>query len=158
MAQTGKGSLVEGSETGAARDALELLDAAGRRILAEADRELRKRGLGRVHQRILLALGRGAPVSVGELRRRLGITRQALHQPVGALLREGLLARAADPKNRRIKRLSLTARGAALEARLTGSQREALARAFAKAGSGAEAAWRRVMLALIESGDAPASS
>jgi DNA-binding MarR family transcriptional regulator len=143
----------EGSREDALDAALDLLHTAVRRLASEPDRELKRRGLGRVHHRILFAVAHGAGLSVGELRRRLRISRQALHQPVGALLAEGLLARSDDPKNRRIKRLALTAKGAALEARLTGTQRAALARAFGEAGAPGEAGWRKVIAALAAAGE-----
>jgi len=79
------------------------------------------------------------------------VSKQYLNRPLRRLLEDGHVAAVRDPADRRIKRLTLTASGRALEARLTGAQRRRLAAVFQAAGAEAEAGWRRVM-ALLAAG------
>ncbi|HEY4124221.1 MAG TPA: MarR family transcriptional regulator, partial [Rhizomicrobium sp.] len=82
----------------------------------------------------------------------LSISKQALSAPLRQLTEKKLVALSADEKDRRVRRLALSAEGKALEAELTGTQMKHLSTGFAKAGAGAEAGWRRVMDALAELG------
>jgi DNA-binding MarR family transcriptional regulator len=133
-------------------EALELLHFAFRAVVAGPDRELAKLGLGRVHHRVLYFIGRAPDLRVGDLLRVLDVTKQALNAPLRKLERLGLVRRRSDPANRRVKRLALTRKGAALEARLSGAQRRDFARAFRKAGPTARRGWREVMTVLGASG------
>lgn len=123
-----------------------------RALTAEADRILAGRGLGRVHHRILYFVARAPGIRVGGLLEVLAVSKQALNRPLHALVEQGLVAVRVPPQNRRARELRLTARGAALERRLTGLQRRRFRRAFAAAGPAAEAGWREVMRRL---GDPP---
>jgi DNA-binding MarR family transcriptional regulator len=128
--------------------ALALIHFAFRKIIKEPDRLLAKRGLGRVHHRVLFFVARRPGVSVGDLLAILDVSKQSLHRPMHDLLRAALLESSPDPKNRRVKRLHLTARGRAFEAKLSGIQRRLFARAFAAHGPSAERQWRAIMSAL----------
>jgi len=132
-------------------EAIELIYFAWRELVSEPDRLLARRGLSRVHHRIIYCVARGPGITIGGLCRVLGVSKQALHQPLTALIDAGLVGRAVDPTNRRIRRLNLTTRGAQLEERLAAVQRARFERAFRTAGPTAEAHWRRVMKLLAAS-------
>jgi DNA-binding MarR family transcriptional regulator len=106
---------------------------------------LARRGLGRVHHRIIYCIARAPGITVGGVCRGLGVTKQAVHQPLAMLVDKGLVARTVDPENRRVRRLALTARGGELERRLAAVQRVRFEHAFDKAGAAAVARWREVM-------------
>lgn len=126
-------------------EAIELIYFSHRELVAEPDRLLARRGLGRVHHRILYCIRRSPDITVGGLCRVLAITKQALHQPLAALIDGGLVARTVNPTNRRIRNLRLTARGRELERRLAAVQRVRFEKAFRAAGPEAVASWRAVM-------------
>jgi DNA-binding MarR family transcriptional regulator len=129
---------------------LALLYFAFRKVTERPDRILARHGLTRVHHRILYFVGRSPGLSVGDLLRVLSVSKQALHRPMRQLLSGGWLAAEPVPGNRRAKALRLTARGARLEERLSGDQRERFSRAFAAVGKDAAAAWAAVMQQLAE--------
>jgi DNA-binding MarR family transcriptional regulator len=82
----------------------------------------------------------------------LGVTKQAVHQPLATLNKAGLVARSTDQTNRRIRRLQLTAAGVRLEQQLAAVQRKRFDAAFRAAGPTAVTSWREVMRLLA--GDA----
>jgi DNA-binding MarR family transcriptional regulator len=129
---------------------LALLHFAFRAVVKGPDEILARRGLGRVHHRILFFVARFPGCTVSELYATLQITKQALHGPLQALVRAKLVASRADPANGRLRRLSLTPAGAALEERLSGAQRAMFAAVFRQAGPQAAAGWHRVMRALAQ--------
>jgi len=129
-------------------EAIELVYYVHRELVGEPDRLLARRRLARVHHRILYCVARGPGIAIGDLCRVLGVTKQALHQPLAALIRDGLVARSTDRLNRRIRRLHLTAAGTALEARLAATQRQRFEAAFRTAGRAAVTSWRDVMRVL----------
>lgn len=118
---------------------------AQRELVAEPDRLLARRGLNRVHHRILYCVARNPGITIGGLCRVLGVSKQAVHQPLAVLIDDALVARAVAPTNRRVRTLCLTARGAQLEERLAAVQRLRFEQAFRAAGPTAEASWREVM-------------
>ena len=125
--------------------AIELMYFGFKRLVQEPDRVLARRGLSRVHHRLLYFIARRPGLSVGELLRALEVSKQAVNLPLRTLLRQGLARSEADRRDGRIRRLRLTARGAALEATLSGLQHAHLTRVFAAAGKTAERGWREVM-------------
>ncbi len=131
-------------------EAIELIYFAWRELVGEPDRLLARRKLGRVHHRILYVIARGPGITIGGLCRVLGVTKQAVHQPLASLIDGKLVARAVDPTNRRVRKLSLTARGVELEERLAAAQRVRFDRAFGAAGPTKQAHWREVMRLLAE--------
>jgi DNA-binding MarR family transcriptional regulator len=130
------------------RDAIEGLYFAYRAFTERPDRILERRGLGRVHHRILYFVGRHPAVPIKRLLEVLAVSKQALNAPLRQLLEMRLLASSANAEDRRIRNLSLTDEGARLEAELTGAQMRHLEAAFCDAGGEAEAGWRRVMAEL----------
>ncbi|CAN7255479.1 MarR family transcriptional regulator [Phenylobacterium sp. LjRoot225] len=133
------------------RNAIELLYFAYRGFTDRADRILERRGLGRVHHRILYFIGRRPDVSVRGLLDLLAVSKQALNAPLRQLLDMDLVSAVGDPVDRRSKNLRLTAEGERLEAELTGAQMELLQSAFDRAGPGDEEGWRSVMAELVRS-------
>lgn len=125
--------------------AIELMYFAYRGFVGEADRVLAARGLARAHHRILFFVARLECPAVGELRRTLAVSKQAIAAPLRDLKRQDLVALRPDPIDARMRRIVLTPPGRALERRLTRLQRRQFARIFADAGGRDEAAWRSVM-------------
>jgi DNA-binding MarR family transcriptional regulator len=130
-------------------EALELMHFGFRAIIAEPDRELEKRGLGRVHHRVLYFIRRNERLTIGDLVGILGVSKQALHRPLSELVAAKLVVREADAQNRRFVRLRLSSAGAAFERKISGMQREHFERAFGRVGPAAEQGWREVMGALF---------
>jgi DNA-binding MarR family transcriptional regulator len=131
-------------------EALELLHFGFRRVVQEPDRVLGKRGLGRVHHRILYFVRTRAPLTPAALAQVLGITKQALHAPLQALLSRELVAAEADASDARRRVLTLTRNGRKLEEELSGAQRRMFERAFAVAGKHGERGFAAVMRALAD--------
>jgi DNA-binding MarR family transcriptional regulator len=127
-----------------------LMHFAFRKMIEKPDRLLARRNLGRVHHRVLFFVGRRPGLSVGDLLAILDVSKQSLHRPMQDLLRAGLLEASPDPRNRRVKRLRLSAKGRRFEDQLSGVQRRLFARAFAARGRDAERQWRSVMHELGE--------
>ncbi len=132
------------------RDAIEQFYFAYRGFTDRPDRILEKRGLGRVHHRILYFIGRRPDVSVRGLLDLLAVSKQALNAPLRQLMEMGLVGAEASPDDRRVKRLSLTEAGRKLEAELTEAQTRHLRAAFERAGDEAQHGWRTVMGELIK--------
>ena len=130
--------------------AIEQFYFAYRGFTDRPDRILEKRGLGRVHHRILYFIGRRPDVSVRGLLDLLAVSKQALNAPLRQLMEMGLVGAEASPDDRRVKRLSLTPAGRKLEAELTEAQTRHLRAAFDRAGEEARQGWRTVMGEMIK--------
>ena len=137
--------MVDVSREAQLSEALELFFFAYREFTAYPDEVLAARGLQRVHHRTLYFVGRHPGITVNELLRTLGVTKQALNAPLRRLVDAGLVASMPRETDRRVRELRLTESGAALEFELSGSQRDRMAAVFAGEGEGSEAAWRDVM-------------
>ncbi|MEO8137165.1 MAG: MarR family transcriptional regulator [Betaproteobacteria bacterium] len=129
-------------------EAWELMHFALRAVIARPDQLLDRRGLSRVHHRILFFVARQPDLSVNQLLQVLGVSKQALNQPLRQLYAQSLVTYTAAPEDRRRRRLVLTEEGRELERRLTEPQRRLFDAALGQAGTRAEAAWRRVMHAM----------
>jgi DNA-binding MarR family transcriptional regulator len=127
---------------------LALFFFAWRGFASEPDAILEREGLGRVHHRILYTVVHIPGVRVGDLAATLGVTRQALHRPLSDLQKRRLVTSEIPTESARERALYLTERGARLEARASGAQREQLGRIFAEAGPKAAEGWVRVMRVL----------
>jgi DNA-binding MarR family transcriptional regulator len=135
-----------------ANEPLALLYFGFRAVVKGPDEELARLGLGRVHHRVLFFIARSPGVAVSELMTILDVTKQALHAPLSRLVKDGFVRSVANPADRRERRLTLTARGKALEDRLSGHQRRLFAAAFKNAGPAAERGFCAVMQRLAETG------
>jgi DNA-binding MarR family transcriptional regulator len=77
-----------------------------RRLRAEADSGLTASGMA-----ALATIGRRGPLALGELAAVEGVKPPTMTATVAGLEAEGLIARTADEKDRRVSRVALTARG-----------------------------------------------
>ncbi|MCI3134877.1 MarR family winged helix-turn-helix transcriptional regulator [Phenylobacterium aquaticum] len=132
------------------RGAIELLYFAYRGFTDRPDRILERRGLGRVHHRILHFIGSRPDISVRGLLDLLAVSKQALNAPLRQLVEMHLVTALPAAGDRRVKNLRLTPEGERLEAELTGVQARHLQTAFDRAGPAAEQGWRTVMTELAE--------
>ncbi|MBV8047454.1 MAG: MarR family transcriptional regulator [Paludibacterium sp.] len=132
------------------RHTMTALFHAYRALTAKPDAILARRGLARVHHRILFFVACQRGLSVKELLAALGVTKQAVHQPIRQLVGMGLIESHLDPKDKRVKRLQLTPAGTQLEAELHGEQVMLLDRAFHLAGRDAVRGWATVCETLAD--------
>lgn len=115
---------------------------------AKADEMLERRGLSRVHQRIVFFIARYPNLSVKELLELLGVTKQALNMPLRQLVEMHLVDSVASETDKRKRLLELTEDGARFEQSLRREQVKLLERVFAEAGEAAVDGWLAVNLAL----------
>src|SRR5947209_6471177 len=101
---------------------LEHMHYAFRNLVREPDRILAKYDLGRAHNRALYFIAKRSP-SIGEAAKALGVSNQAFHKTLRDLLRRDLVRSARDAENLRVRRLTLTPRGARLEKQINDVQR-----------------------------------
>jgi DNA-binding MarR family transcriptional regulator len=117
---------------------------------AKADEMLERRGLSRVHQRIVFFIARYPALSVKELLALLDVTKQALNIPLRQLVEMHMVNSVASQTDKRKRLLELTVEGARFEQSLRREQVKLLERAFAEAGETAVNGWLAVNLALGE--------
>jgi len=120
---------------------------------AKADEMLERRGLSRVHQRIVFFIARYPSLSVKELLAVLGVSKQALNMPLRQLMEMHLVDSVASETDKRKRLLALTAEGERFEQALRREQVKLLERVFAEAGEEAVSGWLAVNLALGKSSD-----
>jgi len=137
--------MVEDASLDRLNQCLETVHFAFRGLVAEPDSILKSQGLSRIHHRLLFFIGRNAGLSVNQLVETMRLTKQAIHKPLKSLVEKELVSVDRDPADKRVKRLTLTEQGAALEKRLSGIQRELLTHAFDEVGEEGADAWFRVM-------------
>ena len=130
--------------------ALELLHFGFRAIIAHPDQRLAEIGYSRVYHRILYFIGRHPNSSIKELLEIMRVSKQYLHRPLKQLVDDGYVYAQQDDEDLRIKRLTLSNTGKALEETLTGEQRLQMKSAFRDAGPSAESCWRQVMKLLAK--------
>lgn len=115
---------------------------------AKADEMLERRGLSRVHQRIVFFIARYPNLSVKELLALLGVSKQALNIPLRQLVEMHLVDSVASQTDKRKRLLELTDDGARFEQSLRREQVKLLERVFAEAGETAVDGWLAVNKAL----------
>jgi DNA-binding MarR family transcriptional regulator len=135
------------------RLAMELLFYAYRDFTAEPDAILANYGFGRAHHRVIYFVGRNPRITVTELLGILRITKQSLSRVLGQLVREGFIVQQPGPRDRRQRLLELTQKGVELERILSEPQRRRIAAAYRDAGEDAVAAFRTVMLGIMNPDD-----
>jgi len=118
---------------------------------AKADEMLERRGLSRVHQRIVFFIARYPSLSVKELLALLGVSKQALNMPLRQLMEMHLVNSVASETDKRKRLLELTTEGERFEQALRREQVKLLERVFAEAGEEAVNGWLAVNLALGKS-------
>lgn len=115
---------------------------------AKPDEMLARRGLSRVHHRILFFIASYPDLSVKELLSYLGVTKQALNTPLRQLIEMHLVESLTAEDDKRKRMLRFTAEGAKLEQALRREQVRLLQRAFDDAGEQAVDGWLAVNQAL----------
>ena len=131
------------------RRGVELLYFGYSHLTRSIDRRLGEQGLGRAHHRSLYFIARDPDITVGELLKLLGITKQSLGRVLTELGERGLIETRAGQSDRRQRLLRLTDEGAALEAELFQALRERLSAAYAEAGQSSVAGFWTVLEGLI---------
>lgn len=132
------------------REAIELLFFSYRAFTRGPDQILAKRGLNRVHHRILYFVAREPGLAINELLAVLEISKQALHIPLRQLVSMNLIKNDKSKLDGRVKELRLTTSGKRLESRLTGTQLLQLESVFSEAGRETENAWKKTMTLLAK--------
>lgn len=115
---------------------------------AKPDEMLARRGLSRVHHRILFFIAHYPDLSVKELLGYLGVTKQALNTPLRQLMEMHLVESRTAEDDKRKRMLRFTPEGAKLEQALRREQVRLLERAFKQAGEEAVNGWLAVNHAL----------
>jgi DNA-binding MarR family transcriptional regulator len=133
--------------------ALEAMHFGFRAMTYQPDRRLSELGLSRVHHRVLYFIGRHADCSVNELLDIMRVSKQYLHKPLQKLITLGYVDQSIDRRDRRVRRLQLTAQGRKLEYELSEVQRRRFAAIFDRLGPAAEKQWHRVMSLLADQAD-----
>uniref|UniRef100_UPI001866CD26 MarR family winged helix-turn-helix transcriptional regulator n=1 Tax=Pseudomonas sp. K2 TaxID=212119 RepID=UPI001866CD26 len=108
---------------------------------AKADEMLERRGLSRVHQRIVFFIARYPGLSVKELLELLGVSKQALNMPLRQLQEMHLVQSVASETDKRKRLLELSAEGLRFEQSLRREQVKLLQRTFNEAGEAAVNGW-----------------
>jgi DNA-binding MarR family transcriptional regulator len=134
------------------RLAQDLLFFAYRDFTNVADKVLEDLGLGRAHHRALHFIGRNPGLTVSALLAILRITKQSLARVLNLLLDQGYVSQAPGFEDRRMRLLTLTDKGHALERRLFDCQRELVSKAYSHAGLDAVDGFRGVMRAMMDDG------
>ncbi|AGH51352.1 MULTISPECIES: MarR family winged helix-turn-helix transcriptional regulator [Sphingomonadales] len=131
------------------RRGVELLYFGYSHLYREIEAGLGRQGLGRAHHRALYFIARQPDLTVSDLLRILGITKQSLGRVLNELSERGMIESRVGREDRRQRLLRLTPAGAALEAELFEALRARLSRAYAEAGQGAVAGFWTVLEELI---------
>lgn len=135
---------------GASADVADLIAAVSRRIRRAANRDLDPLGVTWGQVRALRTLARcGEPVRMSDLADRLRIARRSATSVVDELAERGLVARSADPRDRRAVTVEVTPAGWALLEQLTASRRTAAAD-LTSSLTGAELATLRDLLRRLD--------
>ena len=135
------------------RQGIELLFYAYRDFTADPDEILGEIGFGRAHHRVIHFVGRNPGMTVSDLLAILKITKQSLSRVLKQLVEDDYIIQRTGTRDRRQRLLSLTEKGAALEKRLSETQRARVARAYREAGPDAVAGFRAVLVGLINPED-----
>ncbi|WP_120995416.1 MarR family transcriptional regulator [Stutzerimonas urumqiensis] len=132
------------------RHVMEVFFRAYQAFTAKPDEMLARRGLSRVHHRILFFIASHPALSVGELLEHLGVSKQALNTPLRQLIEMGLVVSAPAEGDKRKRLLALSGAGEKLEHTLRREQIRHVQRVFADMGEPAVASWLSVNQALAE--------
>lgn len=108
---------------------------------AKPDEILARRGLSRVHHRILFFIAQYPGLGISELLGYLGVSKQALNIPLRQLLEMHLVHSSTATADKRKRQVGLTTEGAKLEQALRREQARLLQRALDSAGSEAMHGW-----------------
>ncbi len=129
---------------------MELLFFAYRDFISDPDAMLAELGFGRAHHRILHFVGRHPGLRVSQLLAILRITKQSLGRVLRELVDRGYVQQTEGATDRRQRLLHLTPAGRELLERLEAPQIQRVSAALEQAGPGSRAAFRQVLLALVD--------
>ena len=115
---------------------------------AKPDEMLARRGLSRVHHRILFFIASYPDLSVKQLLGYLGVSKQALNTPLRQLIEMHLVESLTAEEDKRKRMLRFTREGAKLEQALRREQIRLIEKAFNEAGEEAVSGWLAVNQAL----------
>ncbi len=115
---------------------------------AKPDEMLARRGLSRVHHRILFFIASYPDLSVKQLLGYLGVSKQALNTPLRQLIEMHLVESLTAVDDKRKRMLRFTREGAKLEQALRREQIRLIEKAFNEAGEEAVSGWLAVNQAL----------
>ena len=130
------------------RDAMKAFFHAYLAFTDKPDEMLAKRGLARVHHRILFFVALYPGLSVKDLLGCLDVTKQAINIPLRQLMEMDLIVAGTATHDKRVKELRLTEEGRKLEEALHREQAKLLMQAFAEAGEDATRGWLAVNQAM----------
>jgi len=142
--------MVDSNRSAEMHAAIEALYFGYRAFTRGPDRILAKRGLNRVHHRLLYFVGRYPGLSVTRLLDILQISKQALNAPLRQLINMNLVTSDQAEHDGRVRELRLTAAGKRLEAKLSATQIKQLEAVFSCVGESSETGWRAVMAQLSD--------
>ncbi|MGC6471638.1 MAG: MarR family winged helix-turn-helix transcriptional regulator [Parvibaculales bacterium] len=132
-------------------EAVELMFFAYRDFVADPDRLLTERNLGRAHHRALHFIGRDPGMSVTELLNILGITKQSLSRVLRELLVDGYVTQTISQNDRRKRLLTLSDKGHEFLENLITPQHQRFQKAITETDAATLTAWRSFMLHLLNS-------
>ena len=132
------------------RRGIEAMYFAYRAFTSDPDMILDEIGFGRAHHRAMHFIHRDPGLTVTALLDVLGVTKQSLNRVLRTLIEEGLVESRVGRRDRRERELYLTHKGAALERRLSESQRARMRAAFRSTGPQAVAGFRQVLEAMMD--------
>ena len=135
------------------RRGVELLYFGYTRLTRSIDEGLALEGLGRAHHRALYFIARQPDLTVSELLKILGITKQSLGRVLNDLSARGLVENRAGISDRRQKLLRLTAKGLKFESQLFEALRNGMSSAYAAAGQESITGFWRVLEGLVPEED-----
>lgn len=119
-----------------------------RAFTAKPDEMLARRGLSRVHHRILFFIAAYPELSVKQLLGYLGVSKQALNTPLRQLIEMHLVESQPAEDDKRKRLLRFTSEGAKLEQALRREQIRLIERVFDEVGEDAVRGWLKVNQAL----------
>jgi DNA-binding MarR family transcriptional regulator len=132
------------------RRGIEAMFFAYRAFTADPDLILADMDYGRAHHRALHFIHRDPGLTVTALLDVLGVTKQSLNRVLRTLIEDGLVESRVGHRDRRERQLFLTEKGAALERRLSETQRARMRSAYRAAGPQAVAGFRQVLEAMMD--------
>ncbi|WP_313106635.1 MarR family winged helix-turn-helix transcriptional regulator [Stutzerimonas nitrititolerans] len=115
---------------------------------AKPDEMLARRGLSRVHHRILFFIASYPDLSVKQLLGYLGVSKQALNTPLRQLIEMHLVESLTAEDDKRKRMLRFTREGAKLEQALRREQIRLIEKTFNEVGEEAVSGWLAVNQAL----------
>lgn len=138
-------------KSGVQRQIMERFFLGYQAFTAKPDEMLARRGLSRVHHRILFFIASYPDLSIKQLLGYLGVSKQALNIPLRQLIEMGLVESLTAEDDKRKRMLRFSTEGAKLEQALRREQVRLLERAFNETGEDAVTGWLAVNQALAGS-------